>query len=142
MFSIGSVVGGIAISAWGGFANRTRTIALACVCFGVLTALLGFMTGFIGLLIVTCITGLSMPLFSTPAMVLLQEQVPQDMQGRIFGLMQIVMTTALPVGMLFFGPLADVVKIQYLFIITGIVMALLGIAVFRNKHFKHGLITE
>ncbi|MEG1656396.1 MAG: MFS transporter [Christensenellaceae bacterium] len=142
MFSIGSVVGGIAISAWGGFANRTRTIALACVCFGVLTALLGFMTGFIGFLIVTCITGLSMPLFSTPAMVLLQEQVPQDMQGRIFGLMQIVMTTALPVGMLFFGPLADVVKIQYLFIITGIVMALLGIAVFRNKHFKHGLITE
>ena len=141
-FSVGSVVGGIAISAWGGFRNRMHTVSLACILFGALTALLGIMANFPVFLIVMGVTGLSMPLFTTPSMVLLQEQVNQDMQGRVFSLVQIVMTAMVPLGMVFFGPLADRIPIQTLFIVTGVVMAVLGAGILWNRHFKTGLISD
>lgn len=59
-------------------------------------------------------------------MVLLQETVEPQMQGRVFGLVQIVSSSAVPLGMAIFGPLADVVSVEWLLIITGILMALLG----------------
>ena len=51
-------------------------------------------------------------------MVLLQETVEPQMQGRVFGLVQIVSSSALPLGMAIFGPLADVVSVEWLLIIT------------------------
>ncbi|MDL2236335.1 MFS transporter [Christensenellaceae bacterium OttesenSCG-928-K19] len=141
-FSVGSVVGGIIITAWGGFKNRTRTIGMGGVLFGIFTALLGVVGGFTAFLIVVAITGFSMPLFSTPAMVLLQEQVPADMHGRVFSLVQIVMTGMLPLGMIFFGPLADKVPVQSLFVISGILFAIVAVSSFFNRHFKRGLVAE
>jgi hypothetical protein len=40
---------------------------------------------------------------------------------------------AMPFGMLFFGPLVDVVNINYIFIAAGIVMLLLKTLVFISK---------
>ncbi len=141
MFSVGSVAGGILISAWGGFKNRMHSVALSCFLFGVLTTLLGVLTGFVAFLIAMAVAGLSMPLFTTPSMVLLQEQVDTNMQGRVFSLVQIVMTAMVPLGMTFFGPLADQVPIQLLFIVTGMVMAVLGVCILFNKHLKTGSIS-
>ncbi len=142
IFSAGGVVGGIIISVWGGFKNRMHSIALCCILFGIFTALVGIVPGFIAFLVLMFLTGSTVPLFTTPSMVLLQEQVDPNMQGRVFSLTQIVMTAMMPIGMAFFGPLADQVRIEALMVITGICGAAVGILVFFNKHFKHGLITE
>ena len=64
------------------------------------------------------------------------------MQGRVFSLTQIVMTAMVPIGMVFFGPIADTIRIETLMVITGICGAVVGVLVFFNKHFKRGLITE
>ena len=88
------------------------------------------------------LTGSTVPLFTTPSMVLLQEQVDPNMQGRVFSLAQIVMTSMVPLGMVFFGPISDQIRIETLMLITGICGALTGVAVFFNKHFKSGLITD
>ena len=142
IFSAGGVVGGIIISVWGGFKNRMHSIALCCILFGIFTALVGIVPGFIAFLVLMFLTGSTVPLFTKPSMVLLQEQVDPNMQGRVFSLTQIVMTAMMPIGMAFFGPLADQVRIEALMVITGICGAAVGILVFFNKHFKHGLITE
>ncbi|HBU11364.1 MAG TPA: MFS transporter [Clostridiales bacterium] len=142
LFSAGSIGGGLVISAWGGFKNRTRTIAMATIPFGLTTVFMGIVPGFTVFLVMMVIAGFSMPFFSTPAMVLLQEQVEQDMQGRMFSLVQIVMSGIVPLGMMFFGPLADSVRIDTLFVVTGILFVLTGTTVFFNKHFKRGLITD
>lgn len=141
-FSVGGVVGGIVISVWGGFKNRMHSIALCCILFGIFTALVGIVPGFIVFLVLMFLTGTTVPLFTTPSMVLLQEQVDQNMQGRVFSLTQIVMTAMMPLGMAFFGPLADQVRIETLMVITGICGAIVGVLIFFNKHFKHGRITE
>ncbi len=141
-FSAGGVLGGIVISAWGGFKNRMHTIALCCILFGTLTMLVGIVPGFVAFLILMFLTGSTVPLFTTPSMVLLQEQVDPNMQGRVFSLTQIVMTAMVPIGMVFFGPIADTIRIETLMVITGICGAVVGVLVFFNKHFKRGLITE
>lgn len=142
LFSAGSVIGGVIITVWGGFKNRMHTVSLAALLFGVFTIVMGTFPYFGLFIVLMGVTGLFVPFFSTPSMVMLQEQVDQGMQGRVFSLLQIVMTTALPLGMAFFGPLADIYKVEALLVVTGIVIIVLGILVYTNKHFKHGKITE
>jgi DHA3 family macrolide efflux protein-like MFS transporter len=43
---------------------------------------------------------------------------------------------AMPFGMLFFGPLADIVNINFIMMGTGIVVVALGIAYFGSKTLK------
>ena len=66
--------------------------------------------------------GLFVPLFSTPVMTLLQETVQPEMHGRVFSYVGIVMALATPVGIAVFGPLADVLSVQVLLVIGGVVM--------------------
>lgn len=141
-FSIGSIAGGVVITIWGGFKNRMHTIALSCIVFGVLAIFMGVVPAFMAFLIVTAMAGISVPFFSTPATVLLQEQIAGDMQGRVFSLVQLIITTAVPLGMAVFGPLADKVSVQILLYFTGAVITVLGVLVLLNKHFKRGLISD
>jgi DHA3 family macrolide efflux protein-like MFS transporter len=66
------------------------------------------------------LVGLAVPFFSTPSMTLLQETVEPERQGRVFGFVGIVMAVAMPIGMLVFGPLADVVSIEALLVAAGL----------------------
>ncbi len=66
------------------------------------------------------IVGLGVPFFSTPAMTLLQEKVEPERQGRVFGFVGIVMAVSMPIGMAVFGPLADVVSVELLLVVAGV----------------------
>jgi DHA3 family macrolide efflux protein-like MFS transporter len=59
--------------------------------------------------------------------------VDADIQGRVFGVMQLITNTVMPVGMLVFGPLADLVSIEALLVITSAFMVLPGIWLYFNK---------
>lgn len=142
-FFAGSTVGGIIVASWGGFKNRIVTIAVGCIAFGVFTVSIGLIKVFYVYLGIMVLTGLTMPLFNSPSMVLLQEKVQPDMQGRVFSLIQIVSSGIMPLGMMIFGPLADIIKIETLMIITGIFLVILGISIFFNKQFlKEGVKTS
>jgi DHA3 family macrolide efflux protein-like MFS transporter len=77
--------------------------------------------------------GVMLPLFNTPSMVLLQEKVEGDYLGRIFGVMSMLTTSMMPIGMLVFGPIADYIAIELLLIGTGICIVLIGMLIYRNK---------
>lgn len=136
IWSLGAMLGGILMASWGGFKNRVRTIAFGTVAFGVFTALIGCSTQFIVYLCMLFVTGVFMPMISSPSMVLLQEHVEPLKQGRVFSLVQIVGSGCVPLGMAVFGPLADAVKIEWLLIATGILMAVLGFAILRDRNLK------
>jgi len=132
----GSIVGGIAFTTWSGFKNRVHTMTAAALSFGVLTALLGVSSIFWFYLLIMFLEGVGMPYFSNPLTVLLQEKVDTDMQGRVFSMLQIVSSTAMPLGMLVFGPLADIVSIELLLVVSGILMAAASVVIHYNKGFK------
>ncbi|GAC57253.1 putative major facilitator superfamily transporter [Gordonia hirsuta DSM 44140 = NBRC 16056] len=119
-FSVGMVLGGIAVAVF--FAKRSRIglIIASSYVFGLLSIGLGLSAHlwvFFGFMF---LVGLAVPFFSTPAMTLLQETVEPERQGRVFGFLGIVMAAAMPFGMLVFGPLADVVSIETLLIAAGV----------------------
>ena len=132
-FSIGMMIGGIVIASWGGFKNKTHTMTISAFGFGIGTILLGIVPVFWIYLIVMAIVGVVMPMFNTPATVLLQEKVEPDYLGRVFGVLTMISTSVMPLGMLIFGPLADIVAIEWLLIGTGVLLFLLGFFLLGSK---------
>jgi len=130
-FSIGMLGGGVLIAVWGGLKNKVVMILAASVLFGVLTLALGLSTNMWVFFAFMLLVGLAVPFFSTPSTTLLQERVEPEYQGRVFGFVGVVMATAMPVGMLVFGPLADVVPVQWVLIgagiLTFVVVAIAGL---------------
>jgi DHA3 family macrolide efflux protein-like MFS transporter len=119
-FSVGMVLGGIVVASF--FAKRSRIgmIIVSSLVFGILTIGLGLSPNiwlFFGFMF---LVGLGVPFFSTPSMTLLQETVEPERQGRVFGFLGIVMALAMPIGMVIFGPLADVVPIEWLLVGAGV----------------------
>lgn len=119
-FSAGALVGGILIASWGGFKSRMNTNILACVLYGLLMVGLGVAPMFAMYLLFNLLIGITMPCFNAPLTVLLQQNVDPDMQGRVFSLVQVTNSCALPFGMVLFGPLADSVQVETIFVLAGV----------------------
>lgn len=132
-FSIGMMAGGAIIASWGGFRNKVYTMALANMVMGACTLLLGVVPIFWVYLAFMGIFGLAMPLANTPTMVLLQERVDPNYMGRIFGVFGMISTSMMPIGMMIFGPLADVVRIEWLLLGTGVLIIVLALLFVSNK---------
>ncbi len=126
-FSAGMMVGGGLIAAWGGFRNRMHTMVLANLIIGLCTVALGLVSNFWVYLSFMLVCGLSMPIFNTPSAVLLQQRVEGDYLGRVFGVMGMIGSVGMPAGMLVFGPLADVVPIEWLLRGTGAAIMAIGL---------------
>lgn len=132
-FSIGMMIGGGIIASWGGFGNKIKTLGFASVIMGICTLALGIVPNFWIYFAFMALFGVAMPIFNTPATVLLQEKVEEDYLGRVFGVMGMISTSMMPLGMLIFGPIADFIKIEWLLIGTGIFIIVLAVFLGRNK---------
>ena len=129
----GSIIGGVIMTVWGGFQNRFRTIGFSCILWAILFVGLGLSKDFTMYLIIMFLSGIPMPFFSAPTVTLLQEMVVPDMQGRVFGVQQLIMSTVMPIGMLVFGPIADSISIEALLVLSGALMALPGLWIFFSS---------
>jgi MFS transporter, DHA3 family, macrolide efflux protein len=132
-FSVGMMAGGGVIASWGGFKNKIHTMTLASLLMGVCTLALGVVPVFSIYLLFMAIFGIAMPVFNTPTTVLLQEKVDESYLGRIFGVFGMISTSMMPIGMLIFGPLADVIKVEWLLVGTGVLILVLSLFLGGNK---------
>ena len=129
-FGLGMVAGGALIAVFATKVDRLGAIVGTSIFFGVLNVGLGFTTNVIVFYAVIFLMGLAVPAFSTSAMTLLQETVEPERQGRVFGFLGIIMAVAMPLGMAILGPLADVMPVETLLVVSGILtMAIVTIAV-------------
>ena len=133
LFSGGSILGGVFMSVWGGYKNRMHSIALACLGFGVCSILLGVSDNFVFYLSIMGITGIFLPMFNTAETVLIQENVDNKVQVRVFSIIDLIATAVMPVGMFLFGPLADCIQIKYILLATGLCIAVLALIIFINN---------
>jgi DHA3 family macrolide efflux protein-like MFS transporter len=133
VWTIGSLIGGIFVSLRGEFKNKVRTMAISLIAFGITFALLGMAKWFMVYLLIMGLSGFFMPIASTTQTVLIQENVQETMMGRVFSIIQIITSASIPVAMLLFGPLADVVSIESILLVTGAMLAGLGVFVSRYR---------
>lgn len=132
-FSVGMMLGGIVMTSWGGFANKVHSMVLSILVIATGTFALGFVPAFWLYLIFMGLMGIAMPVFNTPATVLLQQRVEENFLGRVFGVLGMIASAMMPLGMVIFGPLADLVAIEWLLIGTGILLFIQGLLLFSDR---------
>jgi len=126
VWSVGSIVGGIFVSLYGNFKNKIRTIAVSLGAFGLTFGLLGVAGNFTIYLIIMGIAGFFMPVIATAETVLIQEITEPDRMGRVFSIIQIIAASAMPIAILLFGPLADVISVEMILVISGALLIMVG----------------
>lgn len=134
-FSFGAVIGGVLIASWGGFKNRQHTIIFASILYGGMMFGIGVSPIYAIYLIFNCLIGISMPCYNAPVTVSLQESVAPSMQGRIFSMVQIATSCALPLGTILFGPLADIISVQTILMINSTAVILFAVFALKSRSF-------
>ena len=132
-FSVGMMAGGVLISTWGGFKNKAHTMVFAWILFGIITALLGMVPNFWVYLSVMVFCGITAPLYHAPSTTVMQTKIPANMLGRTFSVLTMINGLAMPLGIVLFGPLSDIVTIEILLIVTGILLVVSGFVLVRRK---------
>ncbi len=135
-FSVGMVFGGVLIGFWGGFKNKVYTMALTGFLFGLETAGLGLVRNFWLYLAIMAVSGITIPFYNTPSMVMLQSKVEPAFMGRVLSVFGMTGSVMMPIGMLLFGPLADIVSINYLLIGTGVLLFMMVIPFLTSRQLR------
>jgi MFS transporter, DHA3 family, macrolide efflux protein len=126
-FGVGMVAGGALMAIFASKVDRLGMMVGTSILFGVLAVVMGFTTNLILFYSLFFLIGLAVPAFSTSSMTLLQETVEPERQGRVFGFVGIVMAVAMPLGMAVLGPLADIVSVEILLIVTGVATVVIAV---------------
>ena len=122
----GMTAGGVVMSTWGGLRKKERTLSAGLFAFGAFAIGMGLTKNFPLYLSLMFFYGITLTVIQTSITTLLQETAEPAMQGRVFGLFSTIYAGALPLGMILFGLLADLVPLQWLMAGSG--AALIAIA--------------
>jgi DHA3 family macrolide efflux protein-like MFS transporter len=138
-WGVGLVVGGLILSAWGGFRRRIVTTLVGVVGLGLGILLIGIApSSFFALALIGLFFGAVMNSMSNAAlMALLQQAIVPEMQGRVWALGGSLAGAAMPLGLAIAGPLADTIGVRALYIVSGILYILLGVGAFFVQAIMH-----
>ena len=132
----GMMAGGVAMSTWGGFRSRGKTLAAGLLAFGSFAIGMGFSKNFILYLGLMAFYGVALTMVQTAITTMLQEKTDTSMQGRVFGLLGTMYAGFLPLGMTVFGPLADILPLQWIMIGSGIALILIAVITYSHQVLK------
>lgn len=128
----GMTAGGLIMASFAGKRDRMKIYGTGIAGFGILAVLLAATNIFPVYLSLMVVFGIILTVVQTASTTFLQENTREDMIGRVFGLFGSVYSLALPLGMIAFGPLADVISLKALMLVSGIVLVMLGCYTFRK----------
>jgi len=128
-FGIGVVLGGLALSIWGGFRRRIFTSLVGIVGMGIGILVVGFLPSSALLIALgpLFLVGIMNPLANGPLQALIQSTVSPEMQGRVFTLLGSLVTAMSPLSLAMAGPIADWLGIQFWYIVGGMIMIAIGV---------------
>ncbi len=132
-FGIGTILGGLLLSAWGGFKNRILTSLVALVISGgaMLTVGLAPANMYPLALVGMALFGFMNPIINGPIFAVMQAKVKPEIQGRVFTLLTAGGGLVSPLGLAIAGPVADATNNNQLwFTIGGILTAIAGLVAF------------
>ena len=131
-FGVGSVLGGLALGAWGGFKRRILTSLSGIVGVGIATLALSATPASLPAAAAAAllVLGFLVPMANGPIIAVMQATVAPEYQGRVFTLMGSISTGMTPLGLLLAGPVADLIGVRMWYVIGGTVCLAMGLAAF------------
>lgn len=129
VFAVGMIAGGALLATTGGFKNRAFTVVAATALYGMATIFAGLLGagGIVAFFVAAFAMGFSSPFYSGPQTALMQEKVPSEFLGRVFGLYGSLMAWALPLGLVASSLFADAVGAPAWFAGAGVAMVVLAV---------------
>jgi DHA3 family macrolide efflux protein-like MFS transporter len=133
-WGLGIILGGLALSVWGGLKRKVVTALLGLIGQGVGFLIVGvtptsaFWLGVSGLVV----AGTMNPICNGPLFALLQDVVAPELQGRVFTVIGSMSGLAAPVGLAIAGPIADWLGVQAWFMIGGLLCVVAAVAMFAT----------
>lgn len=130
---LGMMTGGIVMSAWGGFKKRSTTLVSGLAVFGLIGTVMAISGHFMLYLVLMFVYGIPLTMIQTAVTTMIQEKAEESMQGRVFGLLGMMYSGFLPIGMAVFGPLADAIPLPWIMIGSGVVLMLLAMCLLIKR---------
>jgi MFS family permease len=147
---LGVVIGIVALNAYGHRLPRRRTIEGGMIALGILLAILSFagtisrflesnvaaqiaeasrVVSVLSLVtVIAFVIGFSFSIVSISSQTQLQEELPEDVRGRVFGVLNMLVSIASLAPIIVVGPVADLVGREGVILVVGIFVSLWGIA--------------
>jgi len=140
---IGFIVGGLTLSAWGGFKRRILTSLVGLFAMGAGCLVMGLLppTAFVFAVATMLYLGIINPIVNGPLLAAVQAAVAPEMQGRVFTLINTMASGMSPIGLMIAGPISDKLGVQTWFIIGGVVTGVMGVVslfIPAIMHFEDG----
>jgi DHA3 family macrolide efflux protein-like MFS transporter len=131
-WGFGMILGGVILSAWGGFKRRILTSLMGVTVIGFCFTLQGLLpdTAFVVAVGLWLLLGIANPITNGPVFAVLQATVAPAMQGRVMTLLMAGSVAMTPFSLLVAGPVADVLGVQVWYVIGGVACALMGVSGF------------
>lgn len=139
VIGIGILLGGLILSAWGGFKRKVYTLLLGLIGVGVGILVLGLTPGHLFFIALGSmfLMGFMIPMADGPIMSIFQSTVAPEMQGRVFSLLGSLTSISAPLGLAIAGPVSDRFGIQVWFVVAGILCVAVGISAFFIPAILH-----
>lgn len=130
IFGIGVIVGGLILSAWGGFKKRISTTMLGIIGIGAGILIFGSLPArqFYLALSGIFLLGFMQVFANGPLHAILQSTVEPGMQGRVLSLIGAGATAMSPLSLLVAGPVADALGVRTWYLIGGIACILAALS--------------
>lgn len=122
----GMAIGGLLVSFKGYFRSCLRTVRtsglLVAAIMLVVSVLALFQSIYFSIFAVLALfLGLIVPFYSTAVTTLFQREVESEYHGRVFSLLYMIGSAAIPFGSILFGPIADLISIEYIFLAAAMI---------------------
>ena len=132
-YSGGLVLGGFVIGVWGGFKNKNHTFALFTLLAGIAVVGLGIFANFWLFTLFMLLAGTFLSMRSASVMSMLQSNIERSYMGRSMSVLLMMATLTVQLGMLLWGPLSDIVAIEWLLVGAGAFIVLMGFSFFLDE---------
>ncbi|MFZ5911226.1 MAG: MFS transporter [Chloroflexota bacterium] len=131
-WGFGVILGGLALSVWGGFKRKVATSMLGIIGIGLGVTVVGLAPANAYWLAVAgmAFAGIMNPITNGPLFALIQSTVKPDMQGRVMALIMSAAGAMSPLSLMVAGPVSDLIGIRAWFWLGGLACLLMGAGAF------------
>lgn len=128
LYAVGMMGASFLMGAFGHVKEKLRVAYLGLLLVGISSLLCGLLPpdrwAFWVFAAICAFMGAGGNVYGIPCMAYMQENIPQEAQGRAFSIMGSLMSLTMPVGLLISGPVAETYGVGRWFLITGIFVVL------------------
>lgn len=135
-FGAGMILGGALIAGVLHTKKPLHILLASMVIFTVTTLYLALIGNFFLYIAGIFISGIALPLYNSPFITIIQKEADPRVVGRVFSVEMMISSAFMPLSMLLFGPLSDIISVELILVITSVAMGLMSVSMIASRSLR------